>query len=67
MCYVLVCLVNSIGEKVCLRIFGQNGPEINEKKLWTVALVLNMNRLSFMKFWDIILVFAQENGLKFNS
>ena len=65
MYYVLVCLVNNIGEKVCLRIFWQNGPEINEKKLWTVALVLNMNRLGFVKFWEIIPFFAQENGLKF--
>ena len=32
----------------------------NKTKFWTIAPVLNMNILSFVEFWKIILVFAQE-------
>ena len=65
MCYVFVCLVSSIGEivehlRLCSRNFGQNSPEINEKKknFWTVLRFLNMNRMGFVEFWKIIPVFA---------
>ena len=48
--------------KSCLRIFGENGLEINEFFFSGQLLqVLDMNRLGFVEFWKIIQVFfAQE-------
>ena len=55
MCYVLVCLVSSIGEivehlRLCSRIYGQNIPEISKK--------LNEKKNDF--FWTIVPVFEDQ-------
>ena len=49
--------------KSCLRIFWQNGPETNEKKNLDSSSSFEHGQIGFVKFWKIILDFAQEKGV----